>query len=1066
MRRRSGVHQFALLIALCSSLLVLKEGYAQRTLASLEITVQDPTGAIMPNAQLQLLNVETRVTRQGATNANGLFSFIGIEPGRYEVTVTAPGMETRKHTGIVVTTGIVNQVVVQMRVGQVTESVTVTAGAQMVNTVDGAVSGLVNADQVASLPLNVRNVASLVRLEPMVVPPDGISTSEGGSGNTNTGGFVGGQRSWDTGYTVDGGNIVSPSWPQPVWIVSTNGGISLDAVREFRIFTSNKPADAGGKSGAYVAITTKSGSDTFHGSALEYLRNTVLNTKAFFDLKRMPYQQNQFGGSLGGPLWKKKGAYFFGNYEGFRSKQPQSFNLGTPTPKLLAALPGGAAHGYLKELFAASYPAPLPGYDPNALVATARGTFNTGNTRDMGLGRLDWYLPHQNQLTLRYMQINGYSGFGAVWRGVQGGNVNQVWTGNNALIRLTTTISHSMVNEIHVDFDRNVTNFAAEPPPQSLVALGFSTSATSPKGMPTIDINGTGLQELGPPSWLPVVRYENSFEFADSFNWVHGKHSTSFGAQALRFQDNAVAVGTLRPATIFQGFGPPFDSSPNGVTTGIFLSQSQNLLQGGDEGERGYRLTEIAVFGHDIYRVASHLTLDLGLRWTYDTPFSEVSGRLNNLYVADASGHPIADAPVTLSNVQSVVLAQPSVAGIGYTKRTWNHFAPNVGVNWDVSGSGKTVLSSGYSVAYERQPMYYLATSAVNVPFVTSTVIQNLPFGTVAAPGTAGAGKPGLNTWNPGEVLPYVQYWNFSVQQALGKNGVTQISYIGNAGRHLFSDLQLNKGMSYAGSRPNPNYSTIVQTGADAISNYHGLAAQWRQQYGSGLFMQLAYTYSKSLDTASASNALANGNLGDFPVEENSERRGEYGPSGFDLRHVFAGNVVYKLPFGKGGTIYQCSGGIPCTVISGWQASTIFSVHSGGRFSLLSGSDNNGDGVVNDRAFQIASSISSLYDRTGLPKTQFLNPSAKNTVIATTGTYPLGRNAFSGPGFTDFDVELRKVTTVREPLKLTFIAQAFNVANHTNFGTPVGTVSSATFGQLQRTVSDPRVIQFSLRLDF
>ena len=463
----------------------------------------------------------------------------------------------------------------------------------------------------------------------------------------------------------------------------------------------------------------------------------------------------------------------------------------------------------------------------------------------------------------------------------------------------------------------------------------------------------------------------------------------------------------------------------------------------------------------DNYRVSTRLTIDVGLRWVYHTPFSESTGRLDNAYAADSSGAPMPDVPVTVFNVPSIVLAQPSVAGIPFERKQWKDFAPSVGVNWDVTGRGKTVLSSGYSIAYDREPMYYLQTLGSNVPFVNSTTIQNLPFGTVVTPGTPVAGRPALNIWDPGTNTPYVQSWNLSLQQAIAQRTVVQLSYIGNKGTHLFTDLQLNRGSAFSGSRPNPNYSTIAQTGADGNSNYRALALQMRQEYTKNLSLQLVYTYSKSFDVASAANVGS----ADFPVDEYNRRR-EYGPSSFDRRHVFTGNLLYKLPFGHERRIGTCSSGVACKLISDWQASGIFSVMSGQVFSLLAGRDANGDGVLNDRAFIVGSSLRPLLDRTGLSRTQYLNPAAVGTAVAASGVEQTMRNGFTGPGFADVDVELRKPIRLKEHWTTTFLAQAFNAFNRANFTTLVNTVSSPVFGQLQRVVGNPRVFQFSLRLDF
>jgi hypothetical protein len=378
MKPTSRVPFVSLCLLLSTILLSTAAVHAQKASAGLKGLVEDPSSSAVPNATLKLTNTLSGITSATISNSDGLFVFPSLEPGEYVLNVTAAGFKSEKRSGIVITTGIVNQLNVQLQVGEVSQSVLVDAGTQAVNTVDATVSGLISAQQVRDLPLNVRSFASLTELEPAVAP-GGINTGDSAP-NVNAGGFVAGQRSFDNNYTVDGGNAMQPTWPQAVWATTTNGGISLDAVREFRVFTSNKPADAGGKSGALIAITTKSGGDTFHGSAFEYFRNTVLDAKAFFDTSRQPYHQNQFGGTMGGPISVRHQIYFFGSYEAFRSVQPITIDPVVPTPLLLASVPGGASHGYLKEILENTFPAPIPGYAAGALVAPASSSYDNGNT--------------------------------------------------------------------------------------------------------------------------------------------------------------------------------------------------------------------------------------------------------------------------------------------------------------------------------------------------------------------------------------------------------------------------------------------------------------------------------------------------------------------------------------------------------------------------------------------------------------------------------------------------------------------------------------------------------------
>lgn len=1038
---------------------------AQRTQASLQGTVTDPSSSLIPNAQIELINVHTGAVRHTVSSSTGSFIFPDVEPGDYEIDTSAAGMKPEKRTGITVTTGVVNQVTIQLQVGNSQESVTVNAGIQMVNTSDATVSTLISDKQVQTMPLDVRSFSSLVKLQPAVTP-GGIGNSES-SPNTDTGGFVAGQRSFDEAYTVDGGNVMSPTWPQPVWAVTANGGISLDAVREFRIFTSNKPADGGGKAGALIAITTKSGTERFHGSAFEYLRNTVLDAKNYFDTTRLPYHQNQFGGSLGGPILRRDQLYFFGSYEGFRSRQPLGMQVTVPTPLLYAAIPSGASHGYLREIMENTFPAPNSGYDASLPTATANTTYDNGNTRNMGLGRVDWQASKSNQLTLRYMQVAGHSGYGATTAsGITTGNVGQDWTGDNALIRLTTTLSSTLVNDAHLDYDRSTTAFLGETPPAALTALGFAADATSPDGVPTISFSGTGLPSDGPPSWLPDLRRENSYEVADSLTWVHGKHSLTFGGQYLRQQDNAIAIGNIRPSATFQCLGSGFDTGGcedvgASLTSGIFLSQSQAQLLGEDNGVRGYRVGEGAVFIHDNWKLSPRLALDLGLRWTYATPFTEAHGRLNNLYIGNSEKE-----AVTLSNVANAALVTSGSGSdsLPYSQNVYTEFAPNVGINWDAYGNGKTVISAGFSMAYERPFMNYLQGASTNVPFVEATTLNKMPFGTTGGSDASLSGTPSLTTENPASVIPYVYYYNLTLQQALSGNTTLQIGYIGNKGTHLYTDLTLNKGGSYTGVRPNTTYSTINQVGTDGASSYNGLAVQLQRRYERGVSLSVAYTYAKALDTASAANFGG----ADFPVDEDN-RAGEWGPSIFNVKHVLTGNAVYRLPFGRDGLVGRCSHGVVCNAISGWQASTIFSLHTGAAFEVSSGGDNNGDGVYNDRAYQIESSLSLLHNRSGLSKTQWLNPAAiGQEITANTSGTMLGRNSFVGPKYTNFDVEMRKETKLSEQLNLIFIAQGFNIANVTNFGLPNATVTGSNFGAIQTTAVNggSRVFQFALRLEF
>lgn len=1057
---------FSVVVFLLLNNLALAQVGAMATLSGV---ITDPSGAFIPNAQVTLVNEESGMTRRATfdNSSNGGFSFPQIEPGHYEIHVEAAGFKTLVRKGLVVTTGVVNSVSLQMELGEVSQNVTVTAGTQVINTTDATLSGLVDEKRVQDLPLNARSFANLVTIQPGVAP-GGIFTGES-SANVDAGGFIAGQRSFDHNYTVDGGNIMSPTWPQPVWAITTNGGISVDAIREFQIVSSNKGPEAGGKSGALIQVTTKSGTNEWHADGFEFLRNNVLDARNFFDVDKKPFRQNQFGGSGGGPISRRRGVFVFGNYEGFRRRLTGTITPVSPTPLLLSQIPGGPNHGFLREIFENTFLPPRPGtFGSNDLVAPVVSSTNLKNDRDMWLARVDANLPHNTTGTFRAMGLNGSSGFGVVFAtGVPGGDIGQAWEAENFLMRFTTVISPTKVNEFHFSWDRSTTAFPGAPTPPGLVKLGFAPTPndlkTATKALPTIISLGTGLSIVGPLAFVPRPRSENTFEWADNFSWVHGNHSLAFGGQLLRSQANEIRTQNIRPQTLFLGFGPPFDNSPFGLTTGNIFSQTENFPVNPATLERGLRFTEVSFYGHDNYKVRPNLTVDLGIRWVYDSPLNESNGFFNNIFRADASGKPIEDGNVGNADAANIVLAPigPGTGRLNFSEKRFNNWGPSVGVSWSPFKNNKTVVSAGYSLTYERPFFEAVSDIRFNPPFVISTAISNVPFGTIADPFSSAAQTPNVLGFNPDAVIPRIQYWNFSVQQELTSSTLLRVSYLGSRGSHLFQIRELNEGPGFQGRRPNPKFGEVTLNDTDGKSLYNALEVVLNHRYSHGLTVQGSWTYSKSLDTSSGSiTAFGNQN---FPTEQNN-RFVDYGPSDFDFKHLFVVSYVYELPVGKGHSFLSCFAGALCKVVSGWEMSGITSIRTGQRFSLLSGLDNNGDGVANDRARQIASSLNGLFSTSD--KTQFLNPGAVGTLISATQGVPLGRNTFTTPHSTNFDFSLIKQTALTERLKLQTFAEFFNIFNNVNLGVPVNTVNSPAFGKILATSGDQREIQFGMRISF
>jgi hypothetical protein len=740
-------------------------------------------------------------------------------------------------------------------------------------------------------------------------------------------------------------------------------------------------------------------------------------------------------------------------------------------------IPGGAAHGYLREIYADTFPAYIPGTSTNGLVGTGVGIINEGEARNMGMGRIDVNLPHQNQLTLRYLQGSGLEDNGAVQGdGVIGGDVNEGFSENDALIRLVTVVSPSKVNDLHVDYDRNNIDFCADSPPSALIADGFSASCATNTSLPDITVTGTGLAAAGNENWMPESRHEDSFEYADTFTWIHGLHTLTFGGIYLRQQGNMEAANEINRTDIFDGFGSGLDASScpqclqNGLTTGMFQSQTESIFPAGFTGIDGFRVTQPSLFIEDNYKATRKLTLDYGLRWVYASPLTESHGRLDNLYLNNGSGLPVPGAEVNSTNIDNTVLA-PVSSSVPLWKKQWTDFVPNVGITWDPTGQGRMSIGAGFSMAYERPYMQYMFGVGSNEPYVDLSEVTNLPFGYFASAG-GGAGAPTMSTFDPTGQIPYVEEWDLRVQQSFGSNTEATVGYMGNRGLHNYRTALYNGGSTYTSYaihpvRPNPAYSVVYEYVTDIRSFYSAVFAELQHRFSSGLSYQLSYTYSHALDDLSGDSGTGSGENTD-----SNDPMLDYGNSDYDIPQVFAGNIVYRLPIGRSGLIAQCTSGIRCSAISGWQMSSIFSANTGQPFSITSGLDNNQDGVTNDRAYLMpGASLSSLKNYSKTQEIQFLNPAAKGTILSQTacsGCTELARNDLYAPNFVDVDAEIRKETPIHERLNATFIAQAINLANHTNFSPANSTLSSGTFGRLTSIVPHgaARVYQFALRLDF
>ncbi len=1020
-------------------------------------TITDKTQAVVPDVTVVLQNTQTNQRRTTVTDKQGNYEFPNVPIGRYQLTAERAGFAKTSSSNIEVTVQSASVVNMVLAVGNAQEVVTVGAEAQVLNTTDSTLGGLVDNRKVTELPLNGRSFVDLVGMQPGATP---IITTGGGrvSPTRNNGGFINGTDDFYNDFTVDGGDFNDISVPGSAINKALIGtGVPPDAIAEFRVITAAADAEFGTVAGAHINVVTKSGTNQFHGSAWEFFRNQSMDARNYFDPvtgDKLPFTLHQFGGVIGGPIRKDKN-FFFGSYEGYRQALQATAVPVVPTPLLLNAVPGGPAFGHLQELMKAFYPAPDPGFSPTALVAPLHVVENQDNNRNSFIVRDDAHVTMKDTISSRVI-FNRASGSPGVIlsTGLTGGNNGFGWQTLNPQLTYTRLISNRMVNEARFTYNRTALSVSFDTPPDGVTALGYSASALAPNTVPGISFVGTGLTNLG---WLatPQARHVNVFEWTDTLTRTLGRLTLKTGFSAFRYQPNTVGSDTPKPTVVFSGFGAPFDSSPNGITTGKFLQQTQTFnLQPLNSSARYPRYSLFAGFVQNTLQVRRDLTLSFGLRYELNTVPTEKNGIQANLYQLDANGNPMADAPI--SDITRVALLQPKVAGLPFATTHTKEFEPRVGFAWRPWGNERMVLRGGYGLYYQRPDLFGFALGTSNPPFSIPTTLVNQVFGTIADPANFLGTRKSISVYDPANKAISVQSYNFNVQVQTDPHGYLQVGYSGSHTLHYNVNANPNFGAAFRGVRPNPDFLTITLVEDAGNSNYNSLQVEYNHRYSHSITAQVAYTYSKNLGLAEAGSVPTN--LSNFSVDR--------GPMDADIRHMLVVNAVYDLPFGSGKRML--TSGVLSKILGSWALSGLAVAHTGLAFSVLAGSDINGDGNTTDRATLLSGQNSNAVYAKGGSKTQFLAPQSQvlNVILAPKGGELLGRNSFTGPAFFNLDLGLQKNIPLGEGRRFEFRSEFFNLFNHTNFSNPNSTLTSPLFGRILSTVANARQVQLALKFYF
>ncbi len=1057
---RSSVFSRAALV-LFLFLLVPNLLVSQSFRGSIRGRVTDPSGGLIPSAKITAKNTGTGLVRDVVTNEEGTYVLAELPAGDYTVTVNAKAFAPVAQN-VIVNVGLDTTADFNLlKVEQQQDVINVTGEAPLVESTRDVLGEVVDQKLVADLPLNGRDFGKLVALVPgATVEPSGVAAIQSGFGQFS----INGNRDRSNNYTVDGTDNNDPFFNNSAFNQTGIGGapaslLPIDAIQEFNL-QANFPPEYGRNSGSVINILTKSGSNHLHGTAFEFLRNSAMDARNYFNrvvdangqpVKKTAFRNNNFGASLGGPIIKDR-TFFFGAYEGQRERVGSDFTFLVPTQAQIAGaqqlvesngLTPNPALTNILGLYQA-----LPGY--NGISGTIGGTNLDKNSVDSFIVKVDHQLTANESLTGRYALARsqqvfplGGLGFGA------GSRLPQFAQTSPTRVQLVSasflsTLSPSKINEVRFGYSRYRTSFAGLDANTDPASFGTSASpfdlGTGKLGLPEIDFNGT-FENLGASGFsIPRGRVSQSFQILDNFTLLKGRHTIKFGGEYRRASISSYNDNLERGLFAFYGESastfalcpglatdPAVCSDPGALMlSSFYLGDTFPSADAGNTHRDTFN-NGLAFFAQDDFRVSSNLTINYGMRWEYFGPLGEAHNLLSNL---GADGN----------------LAMVGTDGLKHAyDRDLNNFGPRVGFAWNPRA--KTVVRGAYGIYYDYIPQDLLVANFTNSAGLATNpigpqAVVPLNFDPTGWDGSA-AGNPILSLPqgpypNSGSsifvtprnlVTPYSQNWNLNIEQQITPALALQVGYIGSKGTKLARLRDANQ-PDVNGNRFNfPNYGPVDQFATISFSNYDALQATLRTRQWHGLSGFTGYTWSKSLDDASDGIDF---NFSTVAFPQNSyDTRAEYGPSNFDTRQRFTAAFSYALPdissrrrLGRG-----------------WALNTIMTAQSGRPVPIVSANDTSGlNGVAVSNFHQRPNMISGVNPimpnwRSGPDTIGYLNPAA--FIQPPDGTFgTMQRNSIYGPRFFDLDFAITKDTSITEHVTLQLRAEFFNIFNHPNFALP------------------------------
>lgn len=1072
---------------------------AQLPTGSIVGTVYDQTRATVAGAQLVLKDAATGATRSTTTSTEGSYEFLELRPGTYDLAVEAKGFRRTVERNIVVNVGLVVHLDVTLEVGDVKETVEVRAETSLLEPDKTSISTAVDPRSMQNLPFQDRQFLNLALIVPGTVPgPPGARVALT-SVETLT---VAGMRNQSNNYTLDGISNNDPHVNAPMNLFRLS-----DAVQEFNIETSLASAEVGRNSGAQVSIITKSGGNAYHGSLFYYGRDDAFDAAPFFlnraSQPKNPLHRNEFGGSLGGFIYRDKTFWFF-SYEGFRQTVQDPATARVPTDAERAAVTDPVSQTLLQFWPRAN--------TPQLLATTGQnwaGTTPNETNDDTYFWRIDQNLTANHRLTGRYAWFRGST---LARRGSPFHSSVTNSPGQHSFLLQETYATGRLVNEARLGYSRNrafilpadvtinpatiFTDAAGNPLP------GYIDTRVDPLdgGLPAISIGRFTNGGLGTGINFPQGRATNTYELLDDVSligpWGHNQHTLRFGVAARREIANLFLNAFYRGAISF----PSWTAFASGQ------SQRGSLGTGTGGTFRTWSRLPVYLYVQDAFKPRANLTINYGLRWEYPGAYSEKRNRGSNF--VPGVGQMVLDSnlridvdPTQLGRAALLLTPTstwlPSNGQFSVPKRNLAPFlsVANALKFWPgLFGDGKTVIRTGFRLSYDDIYDDLPTFMGLNFPPVLITTLPTGAYTWATAlnqnrrlfspdPTVVPQGERGILTFSGWDLNPpssYAMNYAVEIQRQLGRDFSVEVSYIGSQGRKLVVQVDRNeptvtvndprkRGDQAPNVRtfPYPQYSNILQAEFVSNSNFNGMVFVVRKRTSHGLSFTASYELSKSLDDNS-SFFPTGGATGNYADSRN--RKLDYGLSSFDVRHRVIASWVYELPLGPNRALLGRAHGFLGQTAGSWVLSGVTSYRSGLPFTVRASSDTDFSGLNSSTATGEFSDRVNLRPGVTTVPTDMGNPdhAFDPTVFAFPGAGSVGnvgRNTLIGPHFINQDFGVLKNFPIKENQRVQFRAEFFNLFNHTNFMLPENRLDQSAVGKISQAY-DPRLIQLSLRFQW